>query len=210
MSYTADAGGQNMLRFFSSMCYNKEDPQSDCNTVLPRHWCNVQLERASIEKRNTNPFSQMEKGKELAWACYAAHAMLRSIRNHHLVKYPRIQAAIQCIFLVLWILDLHWRTSLVQWRNERRWTQNRQNVRFKVYAPRALVMHHMILSICTIVVIILCMCAYVSCCQIVARVPKATLQSKLQSLSSHHIEWSAADIDKSWRLYLIYIMCMSM
>ncbi len=64
----------------------------------------------------------------------------------------------------------------------------------------------MILSICTNVVIILCMHAYVSCCQIVARVPKATLQSKLQSLSSHHIEGSAADLElqaKSLRLYLI-------
>lgn len=32
MSYTADAGGQNMLRVLSSMCCNKEDSQSDCNS----------------------------------------------------------------------------------------------------------------------------------------------------------------------------------
>ncbi len=32
MSYTADTGGQNMLRIFSSMCCNKEDSQSDCNS----------------------------------------------------------------------------------------------------------------------------------------------------------------------------------
>ena len=75
----------------------------------------------------------------------------------------------------------------------------------------------MILSICTNVVIILCMYAYVSCCHIAARVTKATLQSKLQSLSSHHIEGSAADLKLlacSSRLYLIsyyvYIVITSM
>ncbi len=32
MSCTADVGGLNMLRVFSSMCCNKEDLQTDCNS----------------------------------------------------------------------------------------------------------------------------------------------------------------------------------